>query len=99
LIDADIRKGAVIQVFMGGLLMQDAFAGGVAVITGAGSGIGRALPLSASDIGMKVVVAEYVAERGEAVAKEIQDKGGDALFVQTDRCDGPRVGSKFGTPN
>jgi NAD(P)-dependent dehydrogenase (short-subunit alcohol dehydrogenase family) len=60
------------------------FNGGVAVITGSGSGIGRALALNCAALGMKVVVAELSKERGETVAAEITAAGGEALFVQTD---------------
>lgn len=63
------------------------FKGGVAVITGAGSGIGEALANRAAQAGMKVVVAEISEQRGMRVASEIQAAGGDALFVQTDVTD------------
>jgi NAD(P)-dependent dehydrogenase (short-subunit alcohol dehydrogenase family) len=58
--------------------------GGVAVITGAGSGIGEALAKHAASLGMKVVVAELSQERGEAVASAINAEGGEATFVKTD---------------
>jgi NAD(P)-dependent dehydrogenase (short-subunit alcohol dehydrogenase family) len=65
----------------------DKFKNQVAVITGAGSGIGKGLALHAASLGMKVVVAELSPERGEAVAQTIKDQGGEALFVQTDVTD------------
>jgi NAD(P)-dependent dehydrogenase (short-subunit alcohol dehydrogenase family) len=66
---------------------QDKLAGKVAVITGAGSGIGQALAEHAASLGMKVVVAELSVERGESVVKGITAQGGDALFVQTNVAD------------
>lgn len=63
------------------------FAGGTAVITGAGSGIGEALAMHAAALGMNVVVAERSVERGERVAQAIRAQGGRALFVPTDVAD------------
>src|SRR6478736_1532511 len=59
-------------------------AGKVAVITGAGSGIGRASAKLFVAEGAKVVVAEIDATRGEASAREA---GADARFVRTDVTD------------
>lgn len=63
---------------------SQAFVGGAAVITGAGSGIGEALAMRASALGMPVVVAELSSDRGERVAGAIRAKDGQAHFVQTD---------------
>lgn len=63
---------------------EQAFAGGVAVITGAGSGIGEALAYEAALNGMTVVVAEISTERGEKVAQGIRQAGGSASFWRTD---------------
>jgi len=65
----------------------EAFAGGVAVITGAGSGIGEGLARCAASLGMKVVLADIAAERIERVAGEINATGGTALPVPTDVTD------------
>lgn len=53
-------------------------AGGVAVITGAGAGIGSAFALRAAELGMTVVVTDVSAPRAEAVAQSIREKGGKA---------------------
>ncbi len=63
------------------------FAGGVAVITGAGSGIGEGLALEAARLGMRVVLADISAERMESVAVAIQQSGGEAFSVPTDVAD------------
>jgi NAD(P)-dependent dehydrogenase (short-subunit alcohol dehydrogenase family) len=62
----------------------DCFNGGVAVITGAGSGIGAGLARHSSELGMRVVVADIAVDRAEAVAEGIRAAGGDALAVHTD---------------
>jgi NAD(P)-dependent dehydrogenase (short-subunit alcohol dehydrogenase family) len=58
--------------------------GQVAIITGAGTGIGRAVALRYAAEGVKVVVAEINVEAGSGVAQEIRAAGGKALFVRTD---------------
>jgi NAD(P)-dependent dehydrogenase (short-subunit alcohol dehydrogenase family) len=62
-------------------------AGGVAVITGAGSGIGEGLAQEAARLGMRVVLADISAERIERVAGAIRDAGGEALAIPTDVTD------------
>lgn len=66
---------------------QNVFHGGVAVITGAGSGIGEALARHAISLGMKVVLADIAGPRIEALAAEITSAGGEALPVVTDVSD------------
>ncbi|MCP5165359.1 MAG: SDR family NAD(P)-dependent oxidoreductase [Pseudomonadales bacterium] len=61
--------------------------GGVAVITGAGSGIGEGLARYAAELGMKVVLADIARERIEKVSAEIEAAGGTALAVPTDVSD------------
>ena len=58
--------------------------GKVALVTGAGSGIGRATSLALASEGAKVVVADVVTDGGEETASMVRDSGGDALFVKTD---------------
>lgn len=60
------------------------FSGGVAVITGAGSGIGEGLARFAAQQGMRVVLADVALDRAEQVAEDIRAGGAEALAVQTD---------------
>ncbi len=60
------------------------FDGKVALITGAGSGIGRATALLFADEGAKVVVADYKPEDGQETVSRIKQRGGEATLVQAD---------------
>ena len=57
------------------------FKGNVALITGAGSGIGRACALAFAEEGSKVVVADIAVADGEKTVAMIKAAGGDAVFV------------------
>jgi NAD(P)-dependent dehydrogenase (short-subunit alcohol dehydrogenase family) len=59
-------------------------AGKRAIVTGAGSGIGRATALRFAQEGAQVVVAELNPTSGEATVAQILAQGGEARFVQTD---------------
>jgi len=56
----------------------------VAVITGAGSGIGRAAALSFAARGARVAVSDVERERAEQTAADVVAAGGEALAVQVD---------------
>ena len=56
----------------------------VALVTGAGKGIGRAIAIRLAEEGAKVVVADLKADDAKTVAGEIEGGGGTALAVQAD---------------
>ncbi len=64
--------------------MTERFEGRVAVVTGGGRGMGRAVSLRLGREGATVVVAELVPEHGEEVADEIRAHGGAASAIATD---------------
>nr|WP_316738882.1 glucose 1-dehydrogenase [Pedobacter aquatilis] len=56
----------------------------VAVVSGAGSGIGRAIALTYAKEGAKVVVADINEKHAEETVKLITEEGGTAFFVKAD---------------
>jgi len=56
----------------------------VAIVTGAGSGIGKATAVLLASEGAKVVISDINEEHGNQVAEDIRKKGGDAIFVKAD---------------
>jgi NAD(P)-dependent dehydrogenase (short-subunit alcohol dehydrogenase family) len=56
----------------------------VAIITGAGSGMGRVAAQMFATEGAKVVVAEYDGKAGEETTRLVADAGGQAAFVNAD---------------
>ncbi len=63
--------------------MKD-FVGKVAVVTGGGQGIGRALVERFTDEGMKAVVADVVPDLVEQTTGELREQGRDVIGVVTD---------------
>jgi len=58
--------------------------GKVAVITGAGSGMGRVAAQMFAAEGAKVVVGEFAAHAGQETVKLVTDAGGSAILVKAD---------------
>ncbi|HTW91136.1 MAG TPA: SDR family oxidoreductase [bacterium] len=56
----------------------------VAIVTGAGSGIGASCALKFAELGAKVVVSDVSAAGGAQTVSAIKARGGDAVFVKTD---------------
>jgi NAD(P)-dependent dehydrogenase (short-subunit alcohol dehydrogenase family) len=62
--------------------MAGRVSGKVALITGGGSGIGRATAILFAREGAKVMIADYNREGGEQTVKMIKTAGGEASFVE-----------------
>src|SRR5438067_11403487 len=60
------------------------FEGKVALVTGGGSGIGRATAVAFAREGARVVIGNRNAERGEETVFMIREAGGTASFQRTD---------------
>jgi NAD(P)-dependent dehydrogenase (short-subunit alcohol dehydrogenase family) len=60
------------------------FDGKVALVTGGGSGIGRATALAFAREGAQVVIGNRNVQRGEETVQMIRDAGGKASFRRTD---------------
>ncbi len=58
--------------------------GKVAIVTGAGSGFGKAMSILYAKEGAQVVVSDLNMENGEGTVSEIKEIGGDAMFVRAD---------------
>ncbi|NLF77572.1 MAG: SDR family oxidoreductase, partial [Chloroflexi bacterium] len=56
----------------------------VAIVTGASSGIGRAIALAFAREGVKVVVGDVARDGGEETVRLIKEQGGEAIFVPCD---------------
>ncbi|WP_317129432.1 SDR family NAD(P)-dependent oxidoreductase [Litoribacter populi] len=70
----------------------------VALVTGAGSGIGHAVAVSYAKEGAKVIVSDLNEEGGHKTVDDIKKDGGEAFFIQADvgKADGNQqlVGSQ-----
>ncbi|AUX47990.1 short-chain dehydrogenase [Sorangium cellulosum] len=60
------------------------FEGRTAIVTGAGTGVGRATALALAREGARVIVANRRADAGESAVAAIEALGGEAFYVQTD---------------
>jgi NAD(P)-dependent dehydrogenase (short-subunit alcohol dehydrogenase family) len=56
----------------------------VAIITGGGSGIGRAISVLYASEGAKIVVSDIDEKGSNETLEEIKSKGGDAIFIKAD---------------
>lgn len=67
--------------------MDLGIAGRVALVTGAGRGIGRQICLTLAEEGVRVAVNDIFQERADQVAEEIKKAGGQAMGVVADVTD------------
>jgi NAD(P)-dependent dehydrogenase (short-subunit alcohol dehydrogenase family) len=70
---------------------------GVAIVSGASSGIGRATAARFATEGARVVVADVDVEGGEETVSQIEADGGEAVFVEADVTDEADVGAMVET--
>ena len=58
--------------------------GSVAVVTGAGSGIGKAIAVALAKAGADVVIADLSEPAGQAAVRAVEAIGGKAVLQRTD---------------
>jgi len=68
-------------------MTQQTLDGKVAVITGAGRGIGKAIALAYAQAGAKIGCLARTASAIDATVQEIEEKGGQGIAIQTDVTD------------
>ncbi|MET3292818.1 UNVERIFIED_CONTAM: NAD(P)-dependent dehydrogenase (short-subunit alcohol dehydrogenase family) [Brevibacillus sp. OAP136] len=54
----------------------------VALVTGAGSGMGRATSLKLAEMGMKMVLVDFNEQTGKETLTMVREKGGEGIFVR-----------------
>lgn len=65
--------------------------GKIVLITGAATGIGKAVALASAQQGAKLIVADTQEEPGRTTVELITKQGGEAIFVSTDVTDAASV--------
>jgi NAD(P)-dependent dehydrogenase (short-subunit alcohol dehydrogenase family) len=72
-------------------MLSYSFEGKTAVVTGGGSGMGRAVALRFSEAGAKVAIADIAEAGGHETVEMIKANGGNAAFVKADISKAPDV--------
>lgn len=86
-----MQESSIAQILTRAGLARDTLSGQVAVVTGAGRGIGREAARALAWLGAKVVIAELNELLGAETRELIQKDGGEALFIHTDVSDADSV--------
>jgi NAD(P)-dependent dehydrogenase (short-subunit alcohol dehydrogenase family) len=69
--------------------------GKIALVTGAGSGIGKGIACALADEGASIIIAGRRLDKLRETTKQIENRGGVALAVQTDVTDETQVCNLF----
>ena len=64
--------------------MSQRFTGKSVLVTGAGSGIGRATAIAFAEEGARVVVCDVSEEGGQGTVRTVKERGAEAVFVRAD---------------
>ena len=67
------------------------FVNKVALVTGGASGIGRATADRLAAAGAQVIIADVNAERGHRTVSQIEEAGGQVVFMEVDLADAAAV--------
>ena len=67
--------------------MTQALQGKIAIVTGAGRGLGKAFALKYAEEGASLLLPDISLERAETTAEEIRGRGGQAVAMENDIAD------------